>query len=518
MRSAPRVVLVGLVLVIAAGLLLVRLRPGMTVGGILVGAGRTARPPAVAGTFYPADVGVLRKEVQGYLQTASPDPQPGQLVALIVPHAGYVYSGAVAAYGYRLLEGARFDTVAVIGPSHRAPVRGLALSGADLWSTPLGPVELDRAGNKSLLKSDAAASLNEAVHRDEHSIEVQLPFLQQVLPKSKLLPVLMTDFSDRNCAAAAGAIADYARQRSVLLVASSDMSHYPTYEDAVRVDGETLQAIETLDANRLAQTTRGLIAEGVPNLGTCLCGEGPVKTVLMAARMLGADKAKVLKYANSGDVSKPLRDRVVGYCAVALYRTKESVPVSKPTESAGLSRAQQALLLTVARTAIGTYLETGEPQQFDQNDPELLRPGAAFVTLRKNGQLRGCIGTLEAEAPLIETVRDRAISAAFHDPRFPQVNRSELPHLEIEISVLSPLKQVRSAPDIDIRKHGVIVESGPKRGVFLPQVAEETGWDRDTLLSHLCRDKAGLPGDAWKQGAALYVFTVQAFSQPAPER
>ncbi|MDH4180143.1 MAG: AmmeMemoRadiSam system protein A, partial [Armatimonadota bacterium] len=138
------------------------------------------------------------------------------------------------------------------------------------------------------------------------------------------------------------------------------------------------------------------------------------------------------------------------------------------------------------------------------------------VTLRERGQLRGCIGSLEPSQPLAETVRDRAILAAAHDSRFPSIRAQELPSLDIEVSVLSPLRRVASADDIDIAKHGVVVRSGGRSGVFLPQVAEETGWNRDELLSHLCRDKAALPADAWKQGAALYVFTVQAFTSPAP--
>jgi len=475
------------------------------------------RRPAVAGTFYPSDAGQLRSQLDTYLKRASAPKPAGELVALIVPHAGYVYSAPVAAYAYRQLQGKHYDTVVVIGPSHRVPFPGLALSEADSWSTPLGPVPVDRVACQALLKADPSAQLNEGAHAAEHSIEVQLPFLEVLLQDFKLLPVLMMDFSQQNCSAAAKALAGYARGRSVLLIASSDMSHYPSYDDAVRVDHEMLKAIKSMDAERVAAVSRELMGKGTPNLSTCLCGEGPVKTVLMAARLLGADKVSVLRYANSGDIRGSPRDRVVGYGALAIYGSKETPTVKRPTEHEAVNPAQQQRLLTVARAAIEAHVRAGQTLELEEKDPLLLRPAAAFVTLRQQGQLRGCIGSLQPDAPLVETVRRRAIHAAVEDPRFPPVSPAELPSLEIEISVLSPLRKVASAEEIDISKHGVVVESGSRRGVFLPQVAQETGWDRNTLLSHLCQDKAGLPPDAWKQAASLYVFTVQAFTSPAPE-
>ncbi len=294
------------------------------------------------------------------------------------------------------------------------------------------------------------------------------------------------------------------------------MSHYPGYEDAVRVDGETLKAIQTLDAEIVAATTRRLMSQGVRGLSTCLCGEGPVKTVLAAARLLGADQARVLHYANSGDVPQGSPGTVVGYCAVAIYRTAGQPAETAEAGERGLSPAQQQRLLSLAREAIEEHVKRGRRRTLKEADPALLRPGAAFVTLKKEGELRGCIGSLAPDAPLVETVKNRAIDAASRDPRFAPVRAEELPELEIEISLLSPVRRVNGADEIDIGKHGVIVASGARRGVFLPQVAKETGWSREVLLSHLCRDKAGLPADAWKKGAALYVFTVQEFSSPAP--
>ncbi len=518
MKSRPRIALLVVGFVVAAGIVLVREMPRRSTRerGSASASRRSeavVRVPAVAGAFYPGDRAALLRDVQHYLSHAERKQLPGELVALIAPHAGYMYSGPVAAYAYRQLEGRHYDAVVVIGPSHRAFFSGVALSAADKWATPLGSVEVDRAAVEALQEAYRGARVFEPAHEEEHSIEVQLPFLQTVLGGFKLLPILMADDSPETCSDLGQALAKWARGRSVLLIASSDMSHYPTYDDAVRVDGETLKAIGTLDPQKVAATTKKLMSQGTPGLSTCLCGEGPVRAVLEAARLLGADRAEVLRHANSGDVPAGTRDRVVGYCAVAI--TGKEVGTVRCGEG-GLNAAQQQRLLSVGRAAIEGYVRTGKRPDIHEDDPALLRPAAAFVTLREEGQLRGCIGILEARMPLIETVSDRAILAATGDPRFPPVRAEELARLEVEISVLSPLRKVSSADEIDISKHGVVVESGGRAGVFLPQVAEETGWSREVLLSHLCRDKAGLPSDAWKQGADLFVFTVQAFSSPAP--
>lgn len=511
MRRRARLVAVVVVAAAIGAVLLARIRPRpgpQTISS--AEAAPSVRAPAVMGMFYPSAASALRDQIQSCLDKVDVRGAAGDLIAIIVPHAGYSYSAPVAAYAYRQVQGRSYDTVVVIGPSHRFPFSGVALSGTGQWLTPLGQVEVDRAATAAISKSYQAAQVLDTVHEPEHSVEVQLPFLQVALGQFKLVPMLMADFSDDNCRGLAGVLADWAKGKSVLLVASSDMSHYPSYDDAVRVDRETLKAIETMDAAQVTRTTKRLMSEGVPGLSTCLCGEGPVKTVLMAAKMLGADRAQVLKYANSGDVPRGPKAGVVGYGAVALYRSK-----SPPREGA-LTWDQQQRLLAIARRAIEEYVKTGRQCEVSETDPVLRRPGAAFVTLRKSGALRGCIGSLEPTKALVEDVRDRAIMAAVADPRFPPVRGDELGELEVEVSVLSPLVRVASADEIDISKHGVMVVSGVRRGVFLPQVAQETGWTREVLLTHLCEEKAGLPGDAWKTGAELYVFTVQAFSSPAP--
>jgi len=516
MKRRSRAGLLAIGIIAGAAIVLVRTIPREgSSGRSSADAAPTVRRAAVAGTFYPLSAETLRADVRRYLAEAPAASSSAELTALIVPHAGYVFSGPVAGYAYRALEGKSYDTVVVVGPSHRVPFEGVALSGTQRWATPLGEMEVDRAACDAIAKGCRSARVSDGAHGPEHSIEVQLPFLQTVLGSAKLAPVLMADFSAETCDSLARALADWARGRSVLLVASSDMSHYPAYEEAVRVDGETLKAIETLDPGKVAATTKRLMSEGVPRLSTCLCGEGPVRTVLGAARLLGADEVTVFRYANSGDVPQGSRGEVVGYCAVGIYRSGDKPAGAARTMENELNAEQQRRLLSIAREAIEQYVKTGRTLEVDETDPVLVRPGAAFVTLTKGGALRGCIGSLKAEAPLAETVRTRAIDAAAHDPRFRRVEAREIPELEIEVSVLSPVRRVNSAEEIDISRHGVIVTSGSRQGVFLPQVAAETGWSRDVLLSHLCQDKAGLAADAWKKGAALHVFTVQAFSVAA---
>jgi hypothetical protein len=478
-------------------------------------AAAQVRDPVAAGSFYPADPALLRKSVEQFLRQAVAAKERGELVGLIVPHAGYEFSGKVAGCAYRQIEGRKYDDVVIVGPSHRAAFRGVALSGAAAWRTPLGEVPVDREAERAIAAADSRARILPDGHAAEHSVEVQLPFLQLALKSFHIVPVSMMDFGDVNCESLAKALAGIARRKKVLLIASSDMSHYPSYEDAVRVDKHTLKAIESLDARAVERAAAVEMGKGTPNLETVLCGEGPVKTILKAARIIGANRARVLRYANSGDTPGGGRNRVVGYCAVVIYKIKgllaPALRESGGLQSLNLSR--QKRLLRLARTAIENYLDSGKIVDCTDTDEALLQPAGAFVTLKEHGKLRGCIGRMEAGGPLCTTVRDVAIAAAVEDRRFSPVTKEELPRLSIEVSVLSPLRRVSGPAEVNIRKHGVVVESNGRSGVFLPQVARDTGWTRDVLLSELCEQKAGLPRDAWKHGAILYVFTVQEFHE-----
>jgi len=476
------------------------------------------RPAAVAGQFYPSDPAQLTQTVDGYLASAKAPARAARLIALIVPHAGYPYSGKVAAQAYRILKGNAISTVVIVGPSHHTRVQGAALCSAQAWETPLGKVAADTELVAALARREGFA-VDDAAHSPEHCIEVQLPFLQRALGEFRLVGVLMSDFSRENCARVAKGLAETLGGRSALLIASSDMSHYPAYDDACKSDREMLEAIRTLDPEKVLAKDAELMRRGTAGLVCTLCGLGPVVAVMEAAKKLGAEQVEVLGYANSGDAAPETRDRVVGYCAVAISGKETAKMTQEPPEntekSAGapLDRDQQRKLLRLARRAIEEYVRSGKVIEVSEDDSALTQPRGVFVTLRCGDMLRGCIGDLEGREPLYLNVRDKAIASATQDFRFEPVRPNEVRDLHIEISVLSPMWRETDPSKIVAGKHGVLVCQGRRAGVYLPQVATEQDWTCEQMLNHLCQFKAGLPADAWKHGAELYCFTAQVFGE-----
>ena len=305
-----------------------------------------------------------------------------------------------------------------------------------------------------------------------------------------------------------------------MIVASSDMSHYPPYEQANEIDGQTLAAIETMDPESVRRAGERAMSENVPNLGTTLCGEDAVLTAMHVSRALGANQATTLAYANSGDTPFGDREGVVGYGAMMFWHvadpgasaidTENDAGGPRPTPTGILNHEQKDWLLDLAQSTLEGFLKATVVPLVHPDDPELQRPAGAFVTLKEDGELRGCIGHIVGDAPLYLTVQKMVLAAALQDSRFPPVDVAELPVLEYEISVLSPIEQVNSVEEIEVGKHGVILSKDGNQAVFLPQVATEQGWSRAEMLSHLS-EKAGLPADAWKEGAQFYVFTADVF-------
>jgi AmmeMemoRadiSam system protein B/AmmeMemoRadiSam system protein A len=462
------------------------------------------RKPAVAGAFYPDNPEELETMVDAFLQQI--DGLDGEPIGLIVPHAGYVYSGSVAAYGFKQLEGVNYDTIVIIGPNHQDPTfEDISVYAQGAFETPLGLVPIDEEVAKALIESDERIVFDPQVHAQEHSIEVELPFLQRVQGNVKIVPIIMGQPTEENVEVLSTALADVLAGKKALLIASSDMSHYPAYQDAVRVDTATLAAMETRDPQVVLATMRENMASGVANLGTCLCGQGPVLTVMKAAAELGANQVTILQYANSADSPYVAADRsrVVGYGSVMLWRY----------EPPDLSADEKSKLLTIARESIAQHLRDGTLPQLEVTEPDLTRKSGAFVTLEMAGELRGCIGHILAQEPLYVTVQQSAISAATQDPRFPTLTTEELSEITIEISVLSPLRRITDVREIEVGTHGLFVVAKGRSGLLLPQVATDEGWSRDEFLDAVCL-KAGLPQDAWRNGsAALYTFTAIVFGE-----
>jgi MEMO1 family protein len=467
------------------------------------------RESVIAGTWYPGHPESLRSEISRYLDHARPSTIKGELVGLIVPHAGYVYSGGVAAHAYKLLEAHRFDRVLILAPSHRASFRGASVYTLGGYRTPLGVVPLDRPLVDALLAHPSLVRFVPEADAEEHSLEIQLPFLQLLLRDFQLTPVVMGDQSLDFCEKLGRVIADASRELRVLLVASSDLSHYHPYAEAKKLDQVVSDCVAAFDPTALHDHLKK---------GDCeACGAGPMMTVMFASRFLGANKAKLLHYANSGDVSGDTRG-VVGYLAAAFYRNpasarpgvNETDPV-KVGVDLGLSESEKQTLRDIAIRAIQCRCH-GEPlPTVPANEGKLSEPRGAFVCLHKGSDLRGCIGMIEGREPLIETVRNMAVQAAFSDPRFCSIRADELDELHLEISVLTPLERVDDPQGIEIGKHGLYIKKGQASGLLLPQVAVEHGWDRTQFLEWTCK-KAGLPSNAWKKPETeIYLFSADVF-------
>ncbi len=474
------------------------------------------RKPAVAGQFYPGDPVTLTRQLSDFFKKAKKEPIPGKIMGLIAPHAGYVYSGQVAAYAFKFLEGLSFETVVVISPSHIVYFQGASIYNGGAFETPLGTIPVDTTLAGKIADANERVFLSTRGHgfmgmRGEHAIEVELPFLQVVLGKFKLVPIVIGDQDWATCEALAEALIKALKGKSALIVASSDLSHYHPYDEAVKLDNIVIDHVNGFDQEGLFTDLSAGICEA--------CGGSPIVATMLAAKGLGADKAKVLKYANSGDVTGD-KSAVVGYMAAVMYSSQAKPEGEKKSQKekvgdkVGLSEKDKETLMHIARTTIEYKVKGKEPPEFEVDSPILKEKRGAFVTIHKHGRLRGCIGYIEAIKPLWITIQDMAEAAALNDPRFPPVSPEELPFLDVEISVLTPLKRIKDINEIEIGKHGVVLKSGYHQGVFLPQVATEQGWDRITFLNEICFKAGTHDKNCWKdKDAEIYIFSAEVFEE-----
>jgi AmmeMemoRadiSam system protein B/AmmeMemoRadiSam system protein A len=465
------------------------------------------RPAAVAGSFYPADPARLAAFVDAALSRADVPKIEGTVLGLVAPHAGYPFSGGVAAYSYAMVKGKHFKRVVIIGPTHVEPIGFTSVFDGDSYTTPLGKIEVDREFARKLAKADPSIRLSSTGHgihkqQSEHCLEVQLPFLQRALAGDfKIVPIIMGEQSYESSRALGMALEKLLRNDGdTLLVASSDLSHYHKYDEAVRKDRNLLNGITQNDFLTVSRNVEMGVWEA--------CGGAPIVAVMIAAQHMGGSAPRLLKYANSGDAIGD-KSRVVGYAALAIIKG----PVNKNDEKASaLNEQEKAELLRIARSSVESAVR--DHKVYEPAAPAigvLLQERGAFVTLTKKGQLRGCIGYTSPIYPLFQTVRDVAALAALRDPRFPPVRESELKDLQYEISVLSPMRHVLDARTIKVGEHGLLIRKGSREGLLLPQVAVEQHWDRATFLEEVAL-KAGLPGeDLRARHADLFTFTANVF-------
>ncbi len=473
------------------------------------------RPPVVAGKFYPDSAAVLKSAIEKFMQNAGP-VQAQTPLAIVVPHAGYIYSGQICADGYNQVRSGAYEVIVIFGTNHTAPdLRKIALYPGAGFRTPLGTVPVDGEIVAALIAAAPDCKADKAPHVREHSIEVQIPFIQTLFPRAKIVPAIVGMADVGLCTRFGSALARVLKGKRALIVASSDLSHYPSAADAEMVDRKTLAAVASLDPSALRDTIQTQMARRIRGLDTCACGEAPIMAAMEAAKALGATSGKVVSYANSGDIPIGDRDRVVGYGAVVFTAGPEKSKAAAESPAAAdqtLSPADKKALLAHARETISGYLTTQMvplPRGFS---PAALEPRGVFVTLKKRGNLRGCIGRMTPDRPLAALVSAMALQAAFEDPRFGPVTLKELPDLEIEISVLTPMKPVPNPGAIVVGRDGVLLRKGERSAVFLPQVAPEQGWGRDEMLDHLGM-KAGLPAGAWREGAQFSTFQALVFGE-----
>jgi hypothetical protein len=499
------------------------------------------RPPALAGSWYPDGRAHLVAGAHFLMRLADGAPRPqGRLAALVVPHAGWTYSGVAAAAAFRLLRPGDFERVVVVAPSHHGSFRGFALDDAAAYRTPIGDVPLCAGALASL--QGAEARVVAGVDEREHAIEIVLPFLQAALGRFCLVPVLVGDTDEPVERAFAARLARLDDART-LFVFSSDFAHYGPrfdYQPFGPLGDEARRRIRAMDERGATLLARG-DARGfrayLRETGNTICGRHGLATMLeLVARIAPLASAVTLAHYSSADLPGLKDDASVSYVSMAFLR--EGPPGAPPApplaaipaladarpDTPDLSREDGQALVRLARAALSTHLLGGDDLGRElaawPTGPERERRQGVFVTLnrtdpaevRAQGRLRGCIGQAEPTYPLYYGTVQAALDAASRDPRFPPVAASELPRLAVEVTVLSPRRPVASPGEIRLGTHGIVLQKGDKAALFLPQVAPEHGWTLEQTLGELS-EKAGLPREGWRDGARLSVFTGQVFEE-----
>ncbi len=466
--------------------------------------------PVVAGQFYPSDPEELLRDVRRYIEEADIEPAQESVFAILSPHAGYVFSGPVAGYSYRYVQNQRPDTILILALSHRHAIDGGCVFSGHSFATPLGCIDVDEEFTQALLKQGKPLYSDATPYLTEHSIEVNLPFIQWIFPRARVATILTSHADESLChqlgMQIVSALTQFPQKR-VLLVVSSDMSHYPPYEIANRIDREMLESVEKLDPSVIFLNLNRLGNDPTHNVHCVMCGGTAMLVAVEAARALGFTVARTLCYRNSGDSSFGESHRVVGYGSLAIMaagsnRDGRIAENEGKVDTFALTDQDKRILLEIARKSINAVLnkEIFEPVI---PYPHLKIKTGIFVTLKQQGLLRGCLGRFEpGDMNLDQLVAIMAAQSATHDIRFKPVTLEELPMIDIQISVLTPLERVKDIQEIEIGKHGLQVQGRNsfgimRSGTLLPQVATEQKWGIQEFLEATCV-KAGLDSECWK--------------------
>ena len=469
----------------------------------------------LAGRWYPANPDELTSVIEKYLAAAEQEPLEN-VQALILPHAGYQYSGPTAAYGLKAVHDQQYSRVVIMGPSHRVPIRGYAsVPDATHYRTPLGEIPLDVAFIDALLEYRMVRHVAEA-HAAEHSVQIEVPLVQHVLGPVPIVPIVVGQLAldeAREMARILGGVLD----EETLVIVSSDFTHYGRGYGYVPFDRDVPENLERLDMaawNAIESRKPETFDAWLNETHATICGSCPI--LILLSMLPETSEAHLLNYQTSGALTNDYTNSV-SYLSIAFTGPwRKGSAMNEPAAALPLTQEDKDCLLRLARETLRTYIETGKtpaPEQLGiEITPAMKQVMGAFVTLHKHGRLRGCIGEIEPRRPLYQAVMDNAINAGAKDFRFQSVTLDEIPELEFEISALTPPHPVGGPEHIVIGKHGMTIEKAGRRAVFLPQVAPEQGWDRDTTLNHLCM-KAGLPPNAWHEDTAFTVFEAIVFGE-----
>jgi AmmeMemoRadiSam system protein B/AmmeMemoRadiSam system protein A len=463
------------------------------------------RQPAVAGQFYPSNAAELQQMLKLYFAKAPAPVADSEVIAIISPHAGYVFSGEVAAAAFNQLDPEKeYKTIFIIGCSHRNSFPGASVYSIGNYITPLGMVKTDLEIARKLAAENKILAYDPQYQKGEHSIEVQVPFLQYHLKQDfRIVPILLGTQDERICEKIATAMKPYFTPDN-LFVISTDFSHYPEYKAAIKTDKQIADAIVTNNPDTFLNAVENCTEKNVANLATGCCSWPSVITLMYLTHEMPGISYKQILYKNSGDSEYGEKDRVVGYYALSVLEQKQ--------KTMKLSETEEKALLEIARNTILTYLKEKRIPDIDAETlPKSLREKAgAFVTLKRSGDLRGCIGHFEADNPLYKIVQQMAVASATQDYRFETVTPLEMKLIDIEISVLTPMQKISNVNSIRLGTDGIYISKGGRSGTFLPQVATDTGWSLEEFLGHCARDKAGIGWDGWKDKDAE-IFVYQAF-------
>jgi len=459
-----------------------------------------SRECVVCGSFYPADKTQLLTQIKESLQSAEIFKSE-EINALIVPHAGYVFSAGVAATAYKTLE-KKYKNIFIIGSSHHINFNGVSVYIQGNYQTPLGVVKVNREIVDNLIANNDSIIYREEAHNKEHTIEVQLPFLQTIYDEEfQIVPIIVATSELETIQALASSLRPYFNDEN-LFVISTDLSHYPSYEDATIVDMNILNAMQKNSPDTLINAVVQNENSNTHNLQTSACGWSSLLTLLYMTQNKDY-KYEILNYKNSGDSHYGEKDKVVGYGAMRVYKNSQGFI---------LNEQEKQELKKIAKSALYEAVLNNKRVNIDttQLSPKFKEHLGAFVTLNLNSKLKGCIGRFEPNQALYEVIIDMTISASRHDTRFTPLNADELQNTNIEISVLTPRRKVGSLDDIVIGKHGIYIKFGSKNGTYLPKVATDMNWTKEEFFRSCCVDKAGINADDCKN-AELYIYEAIVF-------